>query len=330
MAVKTISLVLAAAVLLPRVGAAQMLTREAEISGGHSSEDLQAGGVQVRLFGTVAGGWRVYLEGSWAGVTRSGSDAFGAAFPYDQRLRPMELYAEKIGRPKNLLFGVRAGRYRLPFGIYSRSEHGYSGFTRAPLIRYGGNWALSNNALEAGASVLAGVPAFTVETSVGVPSDSGDDPRPKTLDTAVRAQAYRGTLIVGASYLNTRAYAEGPWVEGRTAFGGVDGRWMQFGVQLRGEWLFGRPFNGVATYGGYVDLSVHRRRMGPFTAVARAERLDYEAGEHSSYMRRYTAGTRVRISRDLSLQVNILHQPGGFTDGRQLAADVGLTSTFRF
>ncbi len=90
------------------------------------------------------------------------------------------------------------------------------------------------------------------------------------------------------------------------------------------------PFNGVATYGGYVDVSVHRQRMGPFTAVARAERLDYEAGEHSAYMKRYTAGARVRISRDLSLQVNVLHQPGGFTDGHRFAADVSLTNTIRF
>lgn len=331
MAVKKIALLLAAALLLPRLGAAQELTREVEMSGGHSSEDVQAGGVQARLFGTVAGGWRVYLEGSWAGVTRAGSDAFGAAFPYDQRLRPMELYAEKIGRPRSLLVGIRAGRYRVPFGIYSRSEHGYSGFTRAPLIRYGSNWALSNTAFETGAALLVGVPAFTVETSVGVPLDSGPYARPtRTLDLTVRAQAYRGGLIVGASYLNSRAYIEGPWVEGRTAFGGVDARWMRSGVQLRGEWLFGRSFDGVATYGGYVDVSVHRQRMGPFTAVARAERLDYEAGEHSAYMRRYTAGTRMRISRDLSLQVNVLHQPGGFIDGRRLAADIGLTNTFRF
>ena len=163
----------------------------------------------------------------------------------------------------------------------------------------------------------------------GTPLDSGEDPRPKTLDMAVRAQAYRGALIVGASYLNSRAYAEGPWVEGRTAFGGVDARWMQHGVQLRGEWLFGRPFNGVATYGGYVILGAppahgtfHSRR------TSRAPRL--RGRRALAYMKRYTAGARVRITRNLSLQVNVLHQPGGFTDGRRLAADVGLTNTIRF
>ena len=60
---KTIGWLLAAAILLPRVGAAQALTREAEMSGGNSSEDVQAGGVQARVFGTVAGGWRVYPGG---------------------------------------------------------------------------------------------------------------------------------------------------------------------------------------------------------------------------------------------------------------------------
>jgi len=71
-------------------------------------------------------------------------------------------------------------------------------------------------------------------------------------------------------------------------------------------------------------------RAGGVQARARAERLDYEAGEQSGYMKRFTAGARVRISRDLSLQVNVLHQPGGFTDGRRFAADVSLTNTIRF
>ncbi len=318
-------------VLASPLGAhAQQLTREADISVGHSTDEVQAAGIQARVFGTLRNAWKVYLEASWAGVTAPGSDAFGAAFPYDRRVRPIEAYVERFGQPGGMLVGVRAGRYRVPFGIYSRSDHGYAGFTRAPLIRYGRDWTLSNTALEAGGAVLVGVPALSVEASVGMPTDTGEHPRPRTLDGVVRLQAFHGPLIVGVSYLNTRAFAEGPWVTGREQFGGIDARWMNGGLQLRGEWIFGRPFDEAATYGGYVDVTLHRESMGPVTMVARAERLDYPAGEFSEYLRRYTVGARVRAPMSLSLQINLLHQPGGFVGGQRVAVDVSLTQTFRF
>ena len=65
---------------------------------------------------------------------------------------------------------------------------------------------------------------------------------------------------------------------GRARFGGVDVRWMKDGVLLRGEWLGGRPFDGTATTGGYVDVIVHRPGHGTGDArSARAERLAYDA-----------------------------------------------------
>jgi hypothetical protein len=327
---KRAAALIAALLVAPPAIGAQTLIREAELSVGHSTDEVQAAGMQGRVFGALTEAWKVYLEASWAGVTKTGSDAFGAAFPYDNRIRPMEVYAERLGSAGGMLVGLRAGRYRVPFGIYGRSEHGYSGFTRAPLIRYGADWALSNIALDTGVAVLVGTPALQVEASLGVPTDDIDRPRPRTANGVIRVQAFRGPFIVGASYLNGRAYAEGPWVTGRSSFGGVDARWMHAGVQLRGEWIFGRPFDDVATYGGYVDMTLHRESMGPVTLVLRAERLDYPADEFSEYLRRYTAGVRVRTPINLSLQLNLHRQPGGFVDGRAVALDVGLTQTIRF
>ena len=40
----------------------------------------------------------------------------------------------------------------------------------------------------------------------------------------------------------------------------------------------GRPFDGTTVRGGYADVFVHRPSMGPVTALARIERLDYGAG----------------------------------------------------
>ena len=89
----------------------------------------------------------------------------------------MEAYGERTFRGERALAGVRAGRFRTPFGISGGSDHGYGGFLRAPLIRYAGYWALANTFLEHGVNVMAGVPALQMEYTIGTPSDVGDGGR---------------------------------------------------------------------------------------------------------------------------------------------------------
>jgi hypothetical protein len=319
------------ALLIAAPAHAQSVTAETDVSVGRSTEAINAAGVQVRLFGPVKrSDWRIYVEAAFGAVTTSDSDAFGAAYPYDRRLRPMEMYVERMFRPAGVLVGVKGGRYRTPFGISGRGDHAYNGFTRAPLVRYGDNWSLSNTFLETGVDLLVGTPRFQVETSLGVPTDEGEYQRRRGLTTVTRAQGYYRALIVGASYLRTERSEPEAWATGRMVFRGIDGRFAHRGLQLRGEWIDGRPFDGVTTRGGYLDVIFDRRWMGPVTAIARFERLDYEAGEHSAYLRRQTAGARVRLSQMLSLQLNVIRQPGGLTGGRRIAFDTGLTFSFRF
>src|SRR5204862_4884019 len=116
----------------------------------------------------------------------------------------------------------------------------------------------------------------------------------------------------------------------RATFSGIDARWMRSGVQLRAEFLFGHPFDGVSTKGWYVDALVHRLGMGPVTAVARVEKLDYDAGPFSSYLNRQTLGVRVRLTKMLAAQVNSIRQPSGLAGGRRWALDAGLLCSVRF
>jgi hypothetical protein len=105
---------------------------------------------------------------------------------------------------------------------------------------------------------------------------------------------------------------------------------MHGGLELRGEWIDGRPFDGVTTRGGYLDALVHRPWLGPVTAVARIERLDYDAGPFSEHRVRATVGARVRVTTWLVAQVNAVHQPDGLADNRRQSADVALTFSRRF
>ena len=311
-----------------RAAAQQAPVAELSISAGASTEDVEAAATELSVFGEIAPDFRFYVEGAWASRSEVETDAFGAAYPYDKRVRPIEAYAEKLFRGEKVFAGVKAGRYRTPFGIHARSDHAYSGFLRAPLVRYDGYWAISNNFLEGGVDVVVGTPALQFETSLGVPQDVGAAERERGLDRVFRVQGYRGPLIVGVSRVRSRPYMRGSWVHGDSVFTGVDFRWMMGGAQLRGEWITGQPFERPSTTGWYLDATLHKRALGPVVLVARAEELDYDAGAHSSFTERYTTGARIQLSRALVAHVNVIHEPTR-PRGERTALDGAVTYVIR-
>jgi hypothetical protein len=84
------------------------------------------------------------------------------------------------------------------------------------------------------------------------------------------------------------------------------------------------------TRGGYIDVFVHRSEMGPITAMARMEVLDYDAGTRSVLARRSTVGARVLVVDGLFAQVNAAHQSGAIYSDFRNSVDVALTYTVRF
>jgi hypothetical protein len=318
-------------VLQAHLASAQAIATEAAITSGVSSDnETSVVGTQLRAFGEVGPQIRYYAEAAWATSSDPASGAFGAAYPYGNRVQIIESYAERVFQPLETLVAVRAGRFRPPFGIYNASDHAYTGFLRAPLIRYDNNFALSNNFLEQGAAVTVGVPWLTVATSVGRPGDVGAAARQPGLDTVVRAQGSGGPFIVGVSHIRTPPNLTGSFVHGRMEFTGLDLRWMRSGVQLRGEWITGQPFDRTTTSGWYADAIVHRVAMGPVTAVARIERLDYDTSPpFDLHKRRQTLGARIRIGEGLSTQVNVLHQTGQSDVHGGVALDIGVTYSVR-
>jgi hypothetical protein len=335
-AMRTLPAVLMAGAIIGSSANAQSISAEIDFSAGASSADVQAAATQVRVFGDAIASIQYYVEGAWG--RRSGdhltiSDVFGTAYPYDDRAKLIEAYGERYFRPGSALLGIRAGRFRTPFGIYSRSDHAYTGFLRAPLIRYDGYFAVSNNYLEHGVQVTAGIPQLFIESSVGTPHDMGMAKRRDGIDTVVRVQGFHGPFIVGASYSNSNPYLPARFARGRAAFTGVDFRWTYAGVQLRGEWLTGHPFVGtnVSTDGWYVDGIVHRSGMGPVTAVLRIESMDYAAQPpRARHADRVVTGARVRLPGPVTLQLNFTHQTGDLERAKDNSLDFGATYSFRY
>lgn len=324
------AVVLAGALAAP--AAAQSVTAEADVTTGVTTSDAKAAAIQGRVFGELKFGWRFFTEASWAKLTGDGSAAFGAAYPYSGRVRAIENYLEGVWHPAKAVIAVKAGRYRTPFGLSARGDHAYSGLDRAPLIRYDGYFALSNNFLEHGGSVLAGSPAMNVQVSVGRPADVGSVQRRPGADIVARAQAYGGPLIVGVSVSRTQPYQPELFAPGRAVFSGVDARYMRGGIEVRGEWIDGHPFTGTKTRGGYADLIAHRRAMGPLTLIARAEHLDYAAvAPFAASGSRYSLGARVRLPAGFMAQAAAVKQTGNLQTGEYTSAlDLALTYSVRW
>lgn len=316
---------------LARPAAAQTAAIDVTQSLGASSESIAAAATQLRLSSEPVERLRLSVEGSWGARSRDGSDVFGTAYPYGNRVDLIEAWAEYAPPARVPVRAIRAGRYRTPFGISAASDHGYVGFLRPPLIRYGGYFALSSGYLEQGLDVVVGAPRAALEMSVGAPADVGDAVRRGGVSRVARAQVAAGRLVLGASAIDAPTYLPARFASGRIRFAGVDGRWMAFGVQLRGEWIAGRPADGTSTSGGYLDALIHTRTMGPFTALARAERLDYDTPNVRFVLvtHRYTAGVRVRVARGLAVSMGVAHQAGQQTQRRPTAFELGATWVLR-
>jgi hypothetical protein len=120
--------------------------------------------------------------------------------------------------------------------------------------------------------------------------------------------------------------------DGTASLGGVDLRWASArGVQLRGEWIGGRPFVGATTHGWYADGIVHALGMGPVTAVARIERVTFDEPAHAEYSTsdRQTAGARVRLPFGFSVTVNLVHRAGDLKAYKPTSFDIGVMWTGR-
>jgi hypothetical protein len=339
-AVRTLLAVTAISAAAAGLAHAQSLATEVDVTTGYSSEDnVKAVAAQLRLFGDVTSGIRFNVEGTWARRSGLEGDQFGAAYPYGDRVELSEAYAERTFQRGKGLIGVRAGQYRTPFGISARSDYAYGGFLRAPLLRYDGYWALTNDFLERGVDVVVGTPRLSVEASLGVPADIGPNhARRRGLDRVFRVQGYVQDLVLGVSHINSEPNAPS-YAKGRLAFTGIDGRWTRSGIQLRGEWIIGQAWDNTATNAWYVDAIVHRRFMGPVTAVFRSEQLNFTSVRPFEYRgtagvttwlgRRHTAGGRVRLPGGLTAQLNVISQSDWLSQYGGTAVDLALTYSIR-
>ena len=139
------------------------------------------------------------------------------------------------------------------------------------------------------------------------PADVGEAIRRAGLDTVLRAAGRPRPVILGASYIDTMPVHAGALrARAAPASAASTCAWMRAGVQVRGEWLGGRPFDGTRPPAAMSTSSCIARRWGRSPLLARAERLAYDgAAPHALYTHRYTAGARVRLWRGLAASAGV-------------------------
>lgn len=307
--------------ILPVTAAAAAPTAELDTTVGYSTQGTAAVASQLKVFGEMRSDLRFYAEAAGAAHSGQESDAFAAAYDYRNGMEAGEAYVERQFSGPKAEGGLRVGRYRTPFGIYSGSDYAYGGFLRPPMVRYGYFGALSNYWLEGGVDGFAGTPQLQLEASLATPQE--EDGTRGGLDAAVRVQGYHGPVILGASFLTTQVAPFEGSIRRSSQFAGVDGRWMERGLQFRGEWIHGRSSGGIHSQGWYVDAMLHRAGLGPVTPVMRYEEARFALPGSRMTWRRWTTGVKVRISPSLAGTVN-------YIQGWHGALDVGLTHTERF
>ena len=323
---------LASVLLASAPASAQSVTAEVDVSGGVSTENVRAGAAQARLFGASASDWRFFVEATFGGVDGQQTDAFSAAYPYDRRLRPMEMYVEKMFRPRK-----RARGRSRPDATARRSASPRAAITATPAspARRSSATATASRSRtrpRRRRSVLVGTPRLYGETSFGVPQDEGSPAAQTGVDVTVRVQGYYKSFIVGASRIAHRPRqvarqlcGRGEWSSTASTAAGC-----RAACSCAGNGSSGSRSTRVATRRRLSrrDRPPPRHGPGDRRRADRAARLR-RARRPSFYLQRFTAGARVRLPSSCSGQVNVIHQPSGLAAGRTTALDVGLTCTIR-
>jgi len=277
MAVRRIMLSACAACLLARADThAQSITAETALTGGYSTDDVTAAAVQLRAFGEVTGGVRFFGEVAWARSSDADNEQLCDGVPVQQPRR-----GDRSVRRADLPAARRASRRArrtLPHAV-RHLQRERSRVQRIPpaaarsLRRVSG---ISNHFLEHGARCDVRRAMAHARTAIGAPADVGTAVRRSGLDAVARLQAYYGPLIAGVSRIRTsplhrsKRNTKVPPSSPASISGGP-----AIGVQLRGEWM--PDVLSTARREGLVCRRlVHLIGMGPVTAVARIEQLEYE------------------------------------------------------
>ena len=93
--------------------------------------------------------------------------------------------------------------------------------------------------------------------------------------------------------------------------------------------LKGRRSDATTTSGWKLTASAHKPIMGPVTALARIEKLDYDTvPRFALHAKRQSAGARVRVFRNVTAQISVVHHSRSAV-APETAMDVALTYSMR-
>ena len=209
------------------------------MTAGYSGEDVRATATQLRLFGKAPGKVDFFTEVAWgdrwagdapviggglSGVDPTGTDVFGAAYPYGGRTVLMEMSRSATSVRAERCSGCAPADSACPSASTAAATTA-TRILRPPLIRHDGYSASRITGSKRARCSRQASRSCSSKPVVSRPHDVGFAVRRNGTDASVRVQGYRGQFIVGASYARSNPYLSPRFAVGRQAFAGADVRW---------------------------------------------------------------------------------------------------------
>jgi hypothetical protein len=210
---------------------------------------------------------------------------------------------------------LRLGRFQVPFGIHSRSELYYVGLVYAPILKYYLGYDYQVGRSEHGVAYLQGLGPWQVEAALFAERGGLRTVVPSGGEGSLRVQRLTGPVILGLNLLRGHADQRGGPDREETYFYGVDLRYSQPSLILRGELVYG-DVPGGTTRGCYLDALYRPASLHRLTLVGRVESVRGR-GVPEPVFRRQTLGIKWDLGYGSAIAVNQLFETPRPGLGRQ-------------
>ncbi len=204
---------------------------------------------------------------------------------------------------------VKAGKFRLPFGIYQRSEQDYMGILQKPLVKSEARMPFQLAKEDAGILLLGGNPKLSYESALMNSQSDGLNGLENGLkDFSLHLQTYQEPLILGVNFYRGSYLTpiNAIPVRKKSRAEGLDWRISFPYLILRGEWILGEIQNGESHdyWGFYQDTFYHFPTLPKLTGILRIETLRRTNASPPDNIRQVIVGAKYFLRPFITLSIN--------------------------
>jgi len=205
---------------------------------------------------------------------------------------------------------VKAGKFRLPFGIYNRSEQDYMGILQKPVVKGETSMPFHLAKEDAGILLSGGSPKLGYETALmNSQGDALNGIESGLKDFSLHLQTYAEPLILGVNIYRGSFLTpiHSVPVRQKARVEGLDWRISFPYLILRGEFISGEQESGTVDLnvrGYYQDAFYHFPTIPELTGILRVEAIRRTSPSSEGNIRQVILGAKYFLRPSLTLSIN--------------------------